>query len=69
MRPTTARTVVKIRLGRQARQWGFLFGLCGGLVLAIASVGVMQVVFCKRQHPKADWVACLRPIITPKETK
>lgn len=69
MKPNTARTLIKISLGRRGRQWGFLFGICSGLVAGLVLIALMQIYFCKRQHPKADWVTCLRPIITPKEIR
>lgn len=59
------RTVFKIRAGRRARELGFLAGLVAGLLLACAVLGAAQVYLCRRAHPSADWVACLRRPLRP----
>ncbi len=62
-KPTTARTLIKIRVGRRGREWTALFAFIGGLFLALGLMAAMQVHYCRKAHPTADWLACLRPVV------
>ncbi len=54
-------TLFKVRLTREGRDLWVLFKILAVVCSIIASIGMMQVYFCRENHAKWTILECLRP--------